>query len=127
MKIKIAVVGSRDFVDYELLEHTLDDYIITDARTIFSNCVIVSGGARGADGLSERYAIERKMASIVHEADWGRYGRSAGMKRNKDIVADADILFAFWDGKSKGTKNSIDLAKKKGIRVEVLGFEIETS
>lgn len=71
---------------------------------------IISGGARGADHLAEQYAAEYTIQLQIYPADWNTYGKSAGYIRNKDIIAAADIVYAFWDGKSVGTANSIRLA-----------------
>ncbi len=108
-----AVVGSRNFVDYDLLNKVLDEY-----RPFMIG--IVSGGARGADTLATRYAIERGIPLVVHPADWNRHGKSAGFRRNKLIVRDADFMVAFPTKASKGTRHSIDLAREKGIGVRVI-------
>ena len=81
--------------------------------------VIVSGGAKGADSLARHYAVVNDIELVEFIPDWKKYGRGAGMKRNKDIIENCDYCIAFWDGKSKGTKNSINLAKKsnKGLRI----------
>ena len=111
--MKIAVIGGRDFDDYELMKKVLDEKLAEIE-------IIVSGGAKGADSLAERYALEKKIDIIVFEADWKKHGRAAGPIRNKKIITEADLVVAFWDGKSKGTKSSINLAKKAGVDVEVV-------
>jgi hypothetical protein len=97
-----AVIGSRSFNDYDLLERTLDQYQITS---------IVSGGASGADSLAEHYAKKRNITIRVIKPDWS-LGRHAGMLRNTEIVESSDIVFAFWDGQSKGTLDSIKKAAR---------------
>src|SRR5690625_1138275 len=111
--MRLAVVGSRTFNDYDTLRKHLDALSVS---------VIVSGGAQGADRLSERYATERNIPLSVHYAEWNKYGRSAGPIRNKRIVEDSDGMIAFWDGESRGTLSSIRLAKNKGIPVSVVRF-----
>lgn len=81
---------------------------------------IVSGAARGADALGERYAAERGLAVKQFPADWDRYGRSAGYRRNAEMAEYADAAVVFWDGKSKGSKHMINLAKEKGLPVRVV-------
>ncbi len=108
-----AVVGSRNFVNYDLLSKILDEY-----RPFMTG--IVSGGARGADTLAARYSIERGILLVVYKADWGNYGKSAGYRRNKLIVQDADYMVAFPTKVSKGTRHSIDLALEKGIEVRIV-------
>ena len=142
-KFYIAVVGSREFGNwkklggteaeakaeaeehYILLKGILDDYIDAEHMSKFSEGVIVSGGALGADLMGERYAEERDMQTIIHLPDWPRYGRGAGMVRNKLIIDDAEYVFAFHNGSSKGTMNSIGHAKKANKPYEVLGYNVK--
>lgn len=110
----VAVVGSRTFTDYELLRNTLDEHKLVKIRTI------VSGGAAGADRLAERYAAERGIELIVLRPDWSTHGKSAGIMRNTDIVDRSDFVFAFWDGQSRGTADTINKAKSRGKPVVVV-------
>lgn len=112
---KYAVVGSRTMNDYDALKKVLDG-IVKEGDTI------VSGGAKGADSLAERYAQEKGLETLVFKPDWKRYGRGAGMVRNKTIADNSDTVVAFWDGESKGTKHTIDYAKKTGKKVLVCDF-----
>ena len=111
--MKLAVVGSRTFDDYKKLERHLDglDGPIT---------LIVSGGARGADSLAERYANEHAITTKIFYPDWNQFGKSAGYRRNKDIVDFSDALIAFRVNRSKGTTHSINLALEKGIPVYII-------
>ena len=108
--MNVAIIGSRSFTDYERAERFLAEQNIDISR-------IISGGAKGADAIAERYASEHGISITVYLADWTRYGRGAGMIRNNLIIADADVVIAFWDGDSKGTKNSIELAHKADKQV----------
>ena len=110
--MNVAIIGSRSFTDYERAEEFLSVLDLDITR-------IISGGAKGADAIAERYASEHGIPITVYPADWKRYGRGAGMIRNKLIIADADVVIAFWDGASKGTKNSIELAHKAGKQVAI--------
>jgi len=110
---RIGVVGSRQFSDYTKLCNVL---------TPLMPFTLVSGGAKGADKLSEQFADEHNLEKIIHKPNWKKYGRGAGFIRNADIVADSDVLVAFWDGKSKGTENSIDIARKKRIPIITVKF-----
>ncbi len=112
--MKIAVVGSRGFNDY--------DYMTSILNNIEGITLIVSGGAPGADHLAEMYADQNNINKLILKADWGKYGKSAGMIRNKDIVDNAEYIIAFWDGVSKGTKNSIERARKAGKQLAVFKF-----
>lgn len=107
--MKVIVAGSRDFVNYDLLCSKLDIF--------FSNQTyieVVCGEARGADKLGKRYAKERGYNVISFPAEWDKYGKSAGYRRNQEMAENADALVAFWDGYSKGTANMIEIMKKKG-------------
>lgn len=115
--MKVAVIGSRNFDDYGVLEAFLDGLRL-DAGIE----VIVSGGARGADSLAERYAGERDIPMEVHRPDWKTFGRSAAFIRNRAIVDCSDMVVAFWDGKSRGTENAVDYARRKGKRVHVVPY-----
>jgi hypothetical protein len=117
--MKLAIIGSRDFTDYALLKETL-------AKVKSPIELIVSGGAKGADTLGENYAIEHGIPTKIHIPQWypdGKYDKSAGFKRNRLIINDADCVIAFWDGQSKGTKSSIDLAQSQGKIVHTVYFE----
>lgn len=88
---------------------TLDE--IHDGRRIKR---IVSGGASGPDRYSVEWAKSRGVPYTEHRADWDKYGRGAGFKRNAYIIRDGERVCAFWDGESLGTAHSISLAKKSG-------------
>ena len=115
--IRVAIVGSRGFSDSRLLASTmctvLEHYTITE---------VVSGGARGADTLGEQWAKAHGIPTRVFLPDWNRFGRSAGFRRNRDIIDNCELCVAFWDGESRGTKSSIDLAKQAGKRVLVINY-----
>ena len=112
---KLAVVGSRTFTDEELLSSILHKF---DKKSL----TIISGGAMGADKLAENWAKRWGVKTIIFKPDYKKYGRKAGIIRNKDIIENADQVIAFWDGKSPGTKNSIDRAEKRGIKVDIHYF-----
>lgn len=110
--MKVAVIGSRNFSDYNKLKTVLDEVsVITQ---------IVSGGARGADTLAERYAKLHNIPTLIHKPEWNKYGKAAGMIRNKLIIEHADLVIAFWDGSSPGTKHSIKLCEKTNKKVQIV-------
>lgn len=108
----IAVIGSRDFSDYGLLESTL--------ASLPGITRIVSGGAKGADSLVEIYARQHQIPLVVFKADWKQYGKGAGIVRNRQIIEAAEMVVAFWDGVSKGTASTLALAKTKGIPIRTV-------
>lgn len=118
--MRIAIVGSRDFHDYKSMK-----IFIFDKIKLHQIETIVSGGASGADTLAEKFAKEFNLKLEVYKANWELYGKKAGFVRNKDIVKNSEVIFAFWDGKSKGTENTIYLAEKSKKQVFVMEFKNE--
>jgi len=112
--MKTIIAGSRNFNDYELLYQICEDEKITE---------VVSGTARGADLLGERYAKENEIPIKRFPANWNEYGKSAGYKRNAEMAKYAEALIAFWDGESKGTKHMVDLAKQHNLKVHIVFYE----
>jgi len=122
VELRLIVAGCRDFDDYSLLENKLDK-LLEGIR--HENIVIVSGDCRGADLLGVRYAKERGIRTVHFPADWEAFGRSAGPRRNKQMAAYAaennhGALAAFWDGRSKGTKNMIENAKEYHLQIRII-------
>ena len=109
--LKIAVGGCRYFEDYNVLQSYLDDLL---SKTPDENIVVISGHCRGADMLAERYADQRGYGKRIINADWRRYGRAAGVRRNAEMVNEADVIVAFWDDKSRGTASLIKFTEKSG-------------
>jgi hypothetical protein len=114
--MRIIVAGGRDFNDYELLKEKLDN------ESLSSEDTIISGDARGADRLGERYAKEHCIWCTKYPAKWDKYGKSAGYIRNAEMASNADALIAFWDGKSRGTKHMIDIADSLGLKVTIVKY-----
>ncbi|MHA1302510.1 MAG: DUF2493 domain-containing protein [Candidatus Heimdallarchaeaceae archaeon] len=107
--MKLAIVGGRNFNDYEKLEDAMQFFHIEDFQEV---SVIISGGAKGADSLGERYAENWNIQIKQFLPEWNKYGKAAGFIRNQQIVDACDMVLAFWDGESKGTKDTIDKARK---------------
>lgn len=115
--MKLAIVGSRTFNNYQLLEETiLQNY---DLSVIDE---IISGGAIGADTLAETFAHKFNINLTIFKPQWDVYGKKAGYLRNEDIVGNADNVIAFWDGCSKGTKNSIDIARRSRKTLHIIKY-----
>lgn len=124
MSYRVIVAGSRGFGKSSLLYAALDNLLSKVKEN--DEIVIVSGGANGADKLGEQYAKERGYKLQVYPADWDQYGKAAGPIRNKQMAENADALVAFWDGKSRGTKNMIDEAAKHGLKRRIVFYNEET-
>jgi len=69
--------------------------------------------------LGEHYAKEKGYKITQFPANWKRYGKAAGPKRNQEMANYADVLIAFWDGKSRGTKHMIELAKNRNLKIKI--------
>ena len=111
--MKVGIVGSREFKNYELFSDAMKQYL-SDISWV------VSGGAPGADSVAEKWAKENKKMLTIYPADWLNLGKKAGYVRNTDIVKNSDMIIAFWDGKSKGTKHTIGLAQKMGKECKII-------
>ena len=116
----IAIIGSRTFNTYNnLLNMDLFINDKVDATTIGG---VVSGGANGADTLGRIWAEANSIPIKEFIPDWKMYGGRAGILRNHSIIDAADVVFAFWDGKSNGTRHSIKIAKEKGKQIHIYSF-----
>ena len=121
----MLVAGSRGYNNYTEMCQVLD-FLLKNQVAQGRKIVIVSGGARGADELAERYADERGYEKHIMPADWDKYGKSAGYRRNNDmhlyISAPSDRkrgCVCFWDMQSPGTKHNFKLAKDYGTTLRV--------
>lgn len=115
---RVIVAGSRDFDNYGLLESKLGHFL----SNMDDKPIIVSGTAHGADQLGERYAAKHDLMTLRFPADWERYGRAAGVLRNHQMAWAASHLVAFWDGRSAGTKNMIEVANEGRLLVRTVSF-----
>lgn len=110
LSLKFAIIGSREFSDYQFLKECLAKHSVGE---------IVSGGAKGADALAKQYAMEHNIAYTEFPAQWDLFGKSAGIRRNVDIINLSDEVVAFWNGASPGTKHAISIAKKAEKHVHI--------
>ena len=117
---KLIIAGGRDFRDYHLLCDKCDRLLAHKRNT--HKIIIVSGTARGADQLGERYAVEKGFPILRFPADWNKDGNAAGPIRNRQMAESADALVAFWDGKSAGTRNMICLALKHNLQIRIVNY-----
>lgn len=118
---KIVVCGSRNFENYPLLRKVMGDVVAhVCAEHPAAEIIIVSGGARGADMLGEKFAAESGLSVERFPANWRRFGRGAGPRRNAQMAAVASLVVAFPIGASKGTANMIKQAEKRGIECVII-------
>jgi hypothetical protein len=111
--MRVIIAGSRGIHDYAK---------VCDAvrHSGFAISRVVSGMAAGVDTLAVRYASEHGLPCDRFPADWKKWGRRAGYRRNLAMAAYADALIAVWDGRSPGTRHMIAVAKARGLRIFVL-------
>lgn len=130
-EMRIIVAGGRDFKDYDLLSEKLMGYLeyMADKDVVDNPNQIkfISGTAKGADILGEQFAYNYGYEVIRFPAKWDKLSKRAGWVRNAEMAKYAaekhGVLFAFWDGKSRGTKNMIDLANKYGLEVHIVNYD----
>ena len=111
--MKIIIAGSRSFHDYQLLCQTLapERHRITQ---------VITGGAKGADQLGYRWAWKHAVKHQLFRADWERFGKSAGVRRNYQMAQIGDVLVCFWDGVSKGSAHMMQCMRQLGKPVVVV-------
>ena len=114
--MRTIIAGSRNITELGIVGAAikLSDLDITE---------IVCGCAHGVDMLGKEYGNLNNIPVALYPAEWEKYGKSAGYKRNVTMAENADALIAVWDGISKGTKHMIDIAKSKGLCVKVWIYE----
>lgn len=109
--MNVAFVGSRNW--------PWKRYVQNEVATLATGDIVVSGGAHGVDTIAENAAKDRGLETLIFIPDWDSYGKSAGFRRNIDIVKVSHRMIAFQYEGSKGTQHSINLAKSKGIPVKL--------
>lgn len=114
--MKVIIAGSRTFHDYQFLKEEMEKLNLKIDE-------VVCGEAKGADSLGKQWAIENNIPVQSFYPDWNRLGKAAGMIRNHQMGYYADYLVAFWDGKSKGTKDMIDYMQQLGKHGSVIIYE----
>lgn len=107
--MKVAVIGSRS-----LTVSNLQDYLPPNTTEI------ISGGAKGIDSCAKQYALQNGFKYTEFLPEYEKYGRAAPIKRNVLIIDAADIVIAFWDGESRGTKFVIDKCAELGKQCRVI-------
>lgn len=117
--MRVIIAGSRKMYDYEIVRTTMSRILKGKDR---KDILIISGACpEGADALGELFAKRNKLALKRFPAEWERYGKAAGPRRNAEMTVYAAeggedaMLVAFWDGESPGTLNMIKAAQKEGL------------
>ena len=119
---RVIIAGCRNFYNYVTLKERCEYYL--QNKMITHNVIIVSGHASGADSLGEKFAAYHNLQCELHPADLEHHGKATGPFRYSEMAEVADALIAFWDGQSRGTKSMIDLAKRKGLQLAVVRYDL---
>ena len=107
--MKLLVIGSRSITDFDLSPHIPHNTEL-----------IISGGANGIDLLAEQFADKYKISKLIIRPKYNLYRKNAPLKRNEQMVEICDSVLALWDGKSRGTKYTIDYAAKSGKPIKII-------
>ena len=107
--MKLAIIGSRNCPPIDI-----------EAHLKYIPDTIVSGGAKGADTYAREFAQKHNLTLIEFLPEYDKYGKGAPLVRNKLIVDNCDCVLAFWDGKSRGTKFTLDYAREKNKPIKIV-------
>lgn len=107
--MKILIAGSRNINGFDLSKYVPSEVDL-----------IITGGARGVDSLAESYADKHKISKLILRPDYKRYGKAAPIIRNKTMIEIADMVIVVWNGRSTGTKFTIDYAKKLNKKLLII-------
>jgi len=110
--MKLLIAGSRNIENFDISPYIPEDVDL-----------IISGGARGIDTLAENYADKMRISKLILRPDYKSFKRAAPLRRNEKMIEICDKVLVFWDGKSRGTKYTINYAKKIGKETEVILLE----
>lgn len=114
--MRVAVIGSRTINDYNLIKEWLDFFL----QNIQEDIIIVSGGAKGVDSISEKYAVEKGYKTQIYKPEYDKYPpKVAPLKRNTTIMQNSDIVVAFTTG-SNGTAHALKEAEKLNLPIRVV-------
>jgi hypothetical protein len=117
--MKVVIAGGRDFTNSDAFHDWMG---LVPAWLYITE--VVSGGAVGVDALGEQYAGRYNLPLTVFPADWEKHKRAAGPIRNAQMAEYGDALIAFWDGKSRGTKNMIENMKKRDKHIVLIRYDL---
>ena len=113
--MRVAIIGSRQCGDLDL------DTVI---KNIPEGCTaIISGGAIGVDALAREAAERLNIPFTEYRPDYAAFGKLAPIVRNRTIVENADMLLAFWDYRSRGTRDALLKGMELGKKVKIILLE----
>jgi hypothetical protein len=103
----ILFTGGRDYANRARVRAVLED---------LQPELVIHGAGRGADTLVDEVARELGFPVAAFPADWERYGRAAGPKRNREMLDQEPVLVVAFPG-GRGTTGTVSEAVRRGIRV----------
>jgi hypothetical protein len=109
----LAIIGSRNFTGYDFMREKIQPLL----ERLPGMKRVISGGAHGADSLSERIAKDFGLDHRHIQAEWSKFGRAAGPLRNQEVILEAEVVAAFPLAESKGTQDDIRKARAAGKQV----------
>jgi hypothetical protein len=110
--LKCIIAGSRSITSYQTVKAAIESCPWLDEVT-----EVVTGGAQGVDLLADEWARYNKKNRVIFLANWEGHGRAAGVLRNARMATHADACIVIWDGKSPGSRNMLETAKREGLKV----------
>lgn len=113
--MKVLVCGDRRWGDLSAILARLEKLPV--------GTVIIEGGATGADRLAQIAAVRLGLVVAEFPAEWGKYGKRAGPIRNRRMLDEKpDLVIAFHSNLavSRGTKDTVNEARRRGIPVEII-------
>ena len=111
--MKLLIVGSRSIKEYDLEQHIPRE-----------TTMIITGGANGIDSIAEQIADKKRISKLILRPKYELYGRGAPLKRNEKMVELCDVALIVWDGRSRGTKYTLDYAQKMGKKVILITNDV---
>ena len=117
--MKLLVCGGRDYSDHKAMSDIMLEYFIFES----GENILIAGGAMGADSFAEAIADKHGIRKIIHRPDWEKHGKGAGFIRNQLMIDEKpDMVIAFWNGNSKGTRDTIKKAGKAKITTVIIYY-----
>lgn len=117
---RVVIAGCRNYNNYKEAKEYID-FCLSNIRK-YNDIIILCGGAKGADFLGEVYANENGFKVEYFKAEWDKYGKATGPKRNEEMAKNCDYVICFWNNKSKETKSMIEYSKfyNKPIKIKLI-------
>jgi len=123
---KVLICGDRNWTNWSVIQEQVCHMAIGSAALTGEKLTIIQGGCRGADRIAKQCCNASRVNCLTFDAEWDRYGPAAGPIRNRLMLDQKpDMVIAFHDNlrKSKGTRDTVMEARKRGIPVMVINSQ----